>query len=864
MTAGDLRHGFEGNQRMAPVGLAVAVCAGYYFGSLLGLELRVPPATPSVVWPPNAILTAALLLTRQRDWWIVLAAALPAHLAVQLRTDWPMTFIGFVFVTNCLEALIAAFGYRKLSDGVPRLETFDRLMAFLAAAGIAAPVLSSFADAAVAHAFVGDPYWLAWRSRLFSSVLAELTVAPGVVGFVIGVRQWKRRKSTWRAVEAAFIGVGLIGFGWTDFARDLSAIPVIRAVSTQAPFVVQLPLLLWAAVRFGPTGTGAALLTSTLLNAWSVVHGQGPFATMAAGTGVTAVTLSLIVAAVTLMCLSALLEERRHSQYTLAMRLQFEELLSGLSGTFVHLPSDQMDRALDSSLGRIGSFLRVDCLGLVVTANGAWNLETARYWRNPHAGVPPDPGRRLDFPWALQQVTEHPHVVVVGPNSPPADAFADRATLDALGLQTVLVNPLSGADRLLGALVCGTSTVLRSPFGLLSNLRLVGDVLARVLERKATEDDLRTSELMKSAILQSLTTGVVVVDREAQVLAQNETWVQLAREAGCVDAAIGDGLLDSLRVAAERGNAIAAQVSDGISAVLEGRQRRFVLEHTSDAGAETRWWTIQVVPLSGGDGGAVVTRADITDLRRAELEAQRSRQGLAHVARVSTVGELTASIAHQLNQPLTAIMTNAQVARRLLESGGPDVDQVRGILLDIVKDDRRASDVIQRLRELLRNGELEMTRIDMCAVIREVADLLSSEAIMRDVALSLNFDHMPVYTRGDRVQLQQVVLNLLQNAMESMSDGQRCGRVIRVDCRSADDSSFHVRVHDSGPGLRDGADQVIFEPFYTTKPGGMGMGLSIVRSIVEAHGGSIRAENDPAGGAAFDFTLPKGLARPEG
>jgi len=395
-----------------------------------------------------------------------------------------------------------------------------------------------------------------------------------------------------------------------------------------------------------------------------------------------------------------------------------------------------------------------------------------------------------------------------------------------------------------------------------SSLRLVGNVLAGILERKAAEDLLRTSELMKTSILQSLTTGVVVVDGESTVLAQNQTWLQLARAAGCVEITVGSSFLEALETAAAAGNRLAARVADGLTAVLAGVQPRVVLEHTSETGAETRWWSVQVVPLTGARRGAVVTRADITDVRRAELEALRSRQDLAHVARVATVGELTASIAHQLNQPLSAIMTNAQAATRILEWTEPDLEEVRAILIDIVKDDRRASEVIGRVRELLRNGELQMQWIDLSAVIREVADLLSSETIIRDVALSLSFDRVPIYAKGDRVQLQQVVLNLIQNAMEAMSVEHRSGRVIHVSCRAEDNGPVHVSVQDSGPGVRKGAEQTIFEPFYTTKSGGMGMGLSIVRSIVEAHGGSIRVRNHSSGGAIFEFTLQRAIIRP--
>jgi len=219
---------------------------------------------------------------------------------------------------------------------------------------------------------------------------------------------------------------------------------------------------------------------------------------------------------------------------------------------------------------------------------------------------------------------------------------------------------------------------------------------------------------------------------------------------------------------------------------------------------------------------------------------------------------MTASLAHQLNQPLAAIMTNAQAAGRMLNTASPDIEEVRAILQDIVRDDRRASDVIHRLRQLLRKGELEMTGVNLTAAIRDVVDLVSTEATMRNITVSYDFAREPLFVTGDRVQLQQVILNLLHNAMEAMADQQSTTRRIAIGSRDDHHNDrVTITVHDSGPGLRLGTEEVVFEPFYTTKSGGMGMGLSIVRSIIEAHGGSIHAKNDNAtGGAVVEFQLP--------
>jgi C4-dicarboxylate-specific signal transduction histidine kinase len=217
---------------------------------------------------------------------------------------------------------------------------------------------------------------------------------------------------------------------------------------------------------------------------------------------------------------------------------------------------------------------------------------------------------------------------------------------------------------------------------------------------------------------------------------------------------------------------------------------------------------------------------------------------------------MTASLAHQLNQPLAAIMTNAQAAGRMLNTVAPNVGEVRAILQDIVRDDRRASDVIQRLRQLLRNGELEFAEVNLTAAIREVVDLVSTETKGRNVAVSYDFDGEPILVNGDRVQLQQVILNLLHNAMDAMADEHnQIGRIV-IGVRASRESVI-VSVRDSGPGLPPGTEEMVFEPFYTTKARGMGMGLSIVRSIIEAHGGTIRALNAVGRGALIEFQLPR-------
>jgi len=267
------------------------------------------------------------------------------------------------------------------------------------------------------------------------------------------------------------------------------------------------------------------------------------------------------------------------------------------------------------------------------------------------------------------------------------------------------------------------------------------------------------------------------------------------------------------------------------------------------------------VPLDRPDGGAVVSHTDVTERKRVEMEAQRSRQELAHFSRVSTMGELTASLAHELSQPLSGILTNAQAAQRFLAQGSPDLHEVRNILADIVDDDKRAGDVIQRLRDLLCKRELARRPLDLNTLIRDVAKLLASDAVIRNVGFVLDLHPEPVVVNADSVQLQQVILNLLLNAMDAMADSADGDRTIVLRTERTEIDAVHVAVQDAGPGLAPNAEEQIFEPFYTTKPAGMGMGLSIARSIVHAHGGLIWATNNPARGATFHLALPSSDGR---
>jgi two-component system, LuxR family, sensor kinase FixL len=250
------------------------------------------------------------------------------------------------------------------------------------------------------------------------------------------------------------------------------------------------------------------------------------------------------------------------------------------------------------------------------------------------------------------------------------------------------------------------------------------------------------------------------------------------------------------------------------------------------------------------------TVLDITEQRKVKEEADRLRQVMDHVSRVNTLGELAASIAHELNQPLTAIMANAQTALRIINNGQVQIAEIKDILEDITADDRRAGDIIRRMREPLKRGQLTLELLDVNDLINEIFQLVKNDASIADVRIDLGLASGLPLIRGDKTQLQQVLLNLMVNALDAVKEqksGQRC-----IELRSLVDHDHLIRVEikDSGPGIPEVSREHLFELLCTTKPDGLGVGLSISKRLIQDHGGRIWQENRAEGGASFIFTLP--------
>ena len=421
-----------------------------------------------------------------------------------------------------------------------------------------------------------------------------------------------------------------------------------------------------------------------------------------------------------------------------------------------------------------------------------------------------------------------------------------------LGLTAITIGAVWSAGRAVGLFATSTpdeNVLVLQLFVLLTAIP--------VLCIAAVSGARRAVVQLHRALLASLHDHVAILDAQAVVVEVNESWRRFADTpaAGAFDRVdVGGSYLNACRAGAERGDPIATRALDGVTRVLARDVTRIEMEY-DDHTKGLRRFSLSIEALERGDGGAVVTRSDVTARHEAQMQMDEQRRELSHLARVTALGQLSGALAHELNQPLTSISNNAEAARHLLRHRPVDLPEIDAALGDILAQDRRAAQVIRRLRALLRRGETRVLPVDAGELVTEVVELSHAELITRGVsAKSVVGRELPLVL-ADRVQLQQVLLNLVLNACEAMQTTQPHERRLSlIVVREGSHVRFSVR--DSGTGIPPHLIDHLFEPFVTTKREGLGLGLSISRTIVAAHGGRMWAENNADGGATLHCLFP--------
>jgi two-component system sensor kinase FixL len=778
------------------------VFVGYYLGARIGFALTFQPHPVSVLWPPNSILVAALLLTPARIWWLVLLAAFPAHWAAQLQSHVPPLMILCWFISNSCEALIGASLTRYLVGGQIRFRTLRNVGIFCLCVVFIGPFLSSFLDAAfvVWNHWGKDTYWELIRVRLFSNALAALIVVPLVVTWATTGIQFLRTAPLSRYWEACALFVGL-------FLVSYAVLYKFDAGTDSALLFLPLPFLLWAAVRFGSLGASTAVSLVSFLAIWSAAHGHGPFSGGTVEQDALSIQIFLIVLAIPLLFLATVVEERgtgetelRESESRFRIVADAAPVLIWMAGTdklctFFNKPwLEFTGRRMEQELG-----------------NG---------WAR---GVHPD-----DLQKCLEIYTE---------------AFDARQRF----VMQYRLRRKDGEYRWVSDNGVPRYDPEKNFAGYVGSCMDVTELINKDSALREFEERVRLAA--KAAHL-----GVWELDAVT-----NEMWMSdSARALFQFDSEtpVNHALLQDRVHPEDR------ELRDSAVKTAIETQGEYKIEYRVLLPDGTMRWmgaSGRCVTGENGKGARLIgVSIDITPRKIAEAEARRYHEEVGHLSRVAAVGEMAASIAHELNQPLSGIISNAAAGQRFIARGNVDLQEIRDLLGDIISDGRRAGDVIRGIQSMVRKGVPGRQPVNLNDLVTGVVRMVKADAMLRSCALETLLEPDLPEIEADPIQLQQVLLNLVINAFDAMHDTPVLRRKVVIATDSNADGAIRTTVRDYGVGISEDARARLFDHFFTTKAQGLGMGLAIVRSIVESHAGSIAAENADGGGARFYFTLPIG------
>lgn len=537
-------------------------------------------------------------------------------------------------------------------------------------------------------------------------------------------------------------------------------------------------------------------------------------------------------------------------------RLRLEILLSDLSTTLISVSVDRIDAELESGLRSIVEFLGVDRATLMLFSEDKSRLRVVHSYAVD--GVRPMPPVMLDerFEWYVERIRRGQMLRSTRlPEELPEHATREREYCLEENLKSNVTIPLDVGGEILGAVAFGSFREHREwPDEMLSRFRLNGDIVANALDRKLGEQALRDSEERYRLVAETASDGIITIDE--------------------------DGLITYANPATEGifGYAPEELIGQRLVRIIPGSLRerhQLALENFIESGKKSSSWRgLQVlglhadgsertIELSFGamrdkDGRYSFTSIvrDLTQRIRAEEEASRLRESLAHVTRLASMGAMAGGIAHEINQPLTAIATYAQACSRMLRSGDLDKSATIETIEQISQEALRAGGIIHSVREMLQTRPSDRATLCVNQLIREATRLAWLDPRLQDVELDFALaESLPPVMVHD-VQIQQVILNLILNGVEAMEDLDHARSVITITTASESATCIRVSVSDMGKGLAEEIKADLFNPFFTTKEGGLGMGLSISHTIITAHGGRLWFTDNPDIGTSFHFLLP--------
>ena len=532
--------------------------------------------------------------------------------------------------------------------------------------------------------------------------------------------------------------------------------------------------------------------------------------------------------------------------------LAFERLLSDLSARFANVAADQVVAEIEGALKRLLRFLGFD--------RGAFwefvNDEKQHFLCSAAVeGVEaPMPGPiPADLDWFARELRAGRTVVIRSDKDIPPEAAAAAEYNRRAGIRSVLVIPLPVGGRIVAAIGFGAFRSTREwPAEFVARVTVIGEVMAQALARTRSEAVLRASEARWQSIFASSSIGISTFDQDLRYLATNPAFRAML---GYTDEELRH--LTPLDITLEGGREKARM---RLAELQQGKVDHYVVVKQYRRKDGTLMWghsSVARAPEARREM-FIGTMIDITESKRAQDKLQATQTELARVTSLTAAGQMAASIAHEINQPLASIALGCSASLRWLAKKPPNLEEVKAALNRISDASDRASQVVDGIRAMFKNDSREKVAVDLNKMIREVIALLDVELQSHQILVEAELSPKLQPILADTVQLRQVIVNLVTNAIEAMDAVDDRTRTLRVKSAASDPEGILITVEDTGPGIDPEDVDRIFHPFFTTKSQGMGMGLSICRSIIEAHHGRLSARSVADRGSVFQIALPRG------
>src|SRR5437773_2337023 len=807
--------------RLPVVGLLTLV---YFIAGKFGLILASLHASASPVWPPAGIALAALLVLGYRAWPAIFVGAFLVN----------VTSVGNVATSlaiasgNTLEAICGAWLINRLAGGTTVFDRPQGVVKFALAAvvstvispavGVTSLALGGFADWANFGAI-----WLTWW---LGDTTGDLLIAPLIILWSIASkRRWNRRE----AVEAGilllllFVLSEAVFGGWLTFSARNYPIGFISG-----------PIVIWTAFRFTQRETATGIFILSAIAIWGTLHGFGPFVGETENQSLLALQSWTAVLTITAMALAAGMAERRGAEEALRESEAHVSLAADAANLGLWFWNIRDDKLwVTEQWRRLFGFAESEPVSFdrvlqVVHPEDRERMKQRVQHMLEHGGGDHESEYRITRTEGVHAEDRHRCVGVY------------KRAFDAREPFTMEYRLRRSDGEYRWVLVSGTPRFAADG----AFLGYIGSCID-ITERKLAEEKFQL-------VLDAAPNAMIMVDSAGVINFANASATtvfgySLSELIGCdIETLVPERFRDRHP---DHRKVFFSQPSNramGAGRDLFGRRKdgsEFPVE-------------IGLNPIRTAQGLFVLASVvDISARKFAEAEALQHQAQLGHLSRVAVLGELAASITHELNQPLSGIVSNASAGERFIDRGDCNISELRDLLADIVADGRRAGDVIRTFRGMIKKGDPTWQRVNLNDLVTNVVRMLNSDSMLRSCELEAMLDPNLPAIGGDPTQMQQVLLNLVINAFDAMRDTPLSHRKVVIATERNGDGAICTSVRDYGCGIPEEARERLFDHFFTTKAEGLGMGLGIVRSIVESHGGTIVAENVEGGGARFSFSI---------